>query len=1167
MDPAAENPARDDLLARVAARLGMAQTSGQAGFATTDDALADVVELLLARRPGVDTPVLWAAGWTFFVRHTESPDRDARLVNFVAACQLLGPVHATGLRSVPTAVSRFYEDNDPGEYFSADTGFVTDAHVWRELARAYVGRYLDHQDVPALRLCVGLMRLAVLAAAGDPRMRAHCQSLLASQVALLRPHVDDLAIGRVSLVENERALAELPKDDPAVPMHLSNLGVARLDVGQRTHDLALVAAAVDALREAGAGPSTDAELIRFNLGSALAVLASGGRLDKLPEATALLRAEAESSAPHADRAAQNIETMLGGCLRRLDEHPGELAALIDFCRDQIRTGPPDRPGDQPFLHALVYGLHRLFDTTGKSLQGLREAVGYGRRALALPSRRPDMPLANLNNLAETLRAVAYETGDADLLAEAVETGREAARMAAGRPELGMALASLSQSLASRYDLRGDRAAQREALEVSRSAVAATPEDTPERRTVLENHAAVLRNTAMMDSDTGLLREAIAIRRELAGRDETPEYVRARQYGALSELLHELARRTRGEERLRAAREAVDAGRRAVETTTPDGRHRNSYETSLGRALRHLTEVEGRDSAAAEAVEVSRRAAENTARDNPWWAFNRFHYGAALLEAGGLEQALAAFADAAGSPIARADVKIGSEQMYARTALRLDRPDDAVAAIERAVEHLAVAAPPDQLRADRERILDRVQGLTDDIVIACLRAGRPARAVELLEQARARLMSESLGARRELAEVEATDPELARLFEEAGRRLRELEVAEAGAHTAEEERDLLARRRAATDEWTAVRDRIRTETPLRDFLSPATAAALQEQGREGPIVIVTAGYAFILDGTSGPPRQVELPGLTDDEIERRVPAFLAARMVATDETYAVRARRSGQQAVVRTLAWLWEAAAEPILDAVGAEAGSRLWWCPVGLLNLLPWHAAGEGPGASVLDRVVSSYTANVGVLAHARARPRMAGPASLLVVAEPAAEGAEILGGVADEVRRIRSLVPDTELITGAAATKKNVLAALDRHRMVHIACHAVSDLRDPARSRLILADHASDPLTVRDLSALHLEGKELAMLAACSTVETQPTSGDEPLHLTAAFQLAGYRNVIGSLWPVSDAVAAAVAERVYAHVGGGDGAAAALHEAVRELRNRYPAAPTIWAPYVHMGV
>jgi CHAT domain-containing protein len=83
----------------------------------------------------------------------------------------------------------------------------------------------------------------------------------------------------------------------------------------------------------------------------------------------------------------------------------------------------------------------------------------------------------------------------------------------------------------------------------------------------------------------------------------------------------------------------------------------------------------------------------------------------------------------------------------------------------------------------------------------------------------------------------------------------------------------------------------------------------------------------------------------------------------------------------------------------------------------------------------------------------------------------------------------------------------------------------------------------------------------------------DEAVHITAAFHLAGYRRVIGTLWPINDSAAARIATDVYTHLTGAgthppyiEDSAHALAEAVRHLRDDHPALPTHWAAHVHFG-
>jgi CHAT domain-containing protein len=103
----------------------------------------------------------------------------------------------------------------------------------------------------------------------------------------------------------------------------------------------------------------------------------------------------------------------------------------------------------------------------------------------------------------------------------------------------------------------------------------------------------------------------------------------------------------------------------------------------------------------------------------------------------------------------------------------------------------------------------------------------------------------------------------------------------------------------------------------------------------------------------------------------------------------------------------------------------------------------------------------------------------------------------------------------------------------------------------------------------MRLHAADLAFLSACETSRGGIELVDEAITVAAAFQLAGYRHVIGTLWSISDELAPDVARHVYqalTHDGttGLDpgGTAAALDSAIHANRE----APLLdWAPYIHL--
>jgi CHAT domain-containing protein len=90
----------------------------------------------------------------------------------------------------------------------------------------------------------------------------------------------------------------------------------------------------------------------------------------------------------------------------------------------------------------------------------------------------------------------------------------------------------------------------------------------------------------------------------------------------------------------------------------------------------------------------------------------------------------------------------------------------------------------------------------------------------------------------------------------------------------------------------------------------------------------------------------------------------------------------------------------------------------------------------------------------------------------------------------------------------------------------------------------------------------------------------DEVLHVVSGFQVAGFRHVVGCLWPSDDMVCVEVARSFYARLFQDTAARAddkaesdravalALHRAVVKVREseEYRKRPLSWAQYVHFG-
>jgi CHAT domain-containing protein len=378
------------------------------------------------------------------------------------------------------------------------------------------------------------------------------------------------------------------------------------------------------------------------------------------------------------------------------------------------------------------------------------------------------------------------------------------------------------------------------------------------------------------------------------------------------------------------------------------------------------------------------------------------------------------------------------------------------------------------------------------------------------------------------------------------------------------------------ELRQVIDWIRTLPGFERFLLPPSAeecmAAADLVG--GPIVAINVSRyrcdALLIERNQI--RSLRLDRLHESEIDDKVRAM----------------KRFGIDSPI--LEWLWDVAAGPILSELGFhtppanEDWPHIWWILTGPLSHLPIHAAGyHGNWSSdnVLDRVMSSYTSSIKALVHSRRNKTQQQPTTPLGTGgsgqgKSTDQGAyphhALLVAMPDTPGILTSLpyaCKEVEMIEGIClsmnlqpirppARRSEVLQEMRACQIFHFAGHGQSQPQEPSESHILLDDWMTDPLTVADFRSFRF-GKNppfLAFLSACLTsVNDADDLVDEGIHLSGAFHLAGFRNVVGTLWEVSDLHCVDVARIVYEtlrDIGMTDYAIClGLHHAVRALRDR----------------
>jgi tetratricopeptide (TPR) repeat protein len=1007
-----------------------------------------------------------------------------------------------------------------------------------------------------------------------------------------------------------RAVARTEDSHPDRAGRLSTLAIALHRLAARTGAASADSEALDFARQAVDVMPADHPEEAMYLGNLAAILRArferSGDAADLEESVAVSRRALNLGLAVDSRMMAGVSGNFGNDLEqqfRLVGDPELLDCAVRAGRDAAGNPASGRVSRIRHLANLAILLQVSSDATG-DLDALLEANALARQVVAATAEDDPALAARLNILVCGAQRLAIRTGDPAALAEAADAGRRA--IAVGpqdAPERPGHVANLSITLQLAYERTGDRGLLAEALETGRLAVAASAWLGPGDRSVLLSGLSLALSAAYgRTDDPETLDEAIRLGRQAIEVGGDIAFYRP---GYLSNLGFQLREQYARTGDVTVLNEAADLSRQAADALPEGHPDRGLYLSNLGSCLRSLSEA-GEPSLAAEAARVSRAAVLETPPEHPDAARFQYNLGSALLalsraagDRAAARDARDAYRAAAASRSAAPFIRAVAARHWGIAAMLAGDSEDALTAFEQAIGLLPQIAPRRLARADREFGLHLVDRLPAEAAASAVAAGRPGRAVELLEQARGVLLAESIDNRGDMSDLRRHEPELAAQLLEVRDLLDRLDDPlallappagpQAVAAALSARQHLSEQREMLQEQWDELLTRIRAVPRFRDFLKPLSMTRLSQQACAGPVVMVYTtewrSGALVLTGDRDDPMVlVEMPDLSEHAVYALVNEFLSTLAQAKSGGYAQ--RRGARSAMHEHLEALWRSIAQPVLEALrltepppDADQAPRIWWCPVGVLAYLPLHAAGEhraGGGQTVLDLAVSSYTATVRLLEHSRQRETAGRQGSAhaqpLIVAMPETPGAAPLDGVPAETIGIRAIMGETTILEDKTATSPAVCAALAQHRVAHFACHGVSDWSNPSDSRLLLHDHQDRPFTVTTVSDLQLRHAELAYLSACSTSVVAPRLTDEAVHLVSAFQVAGFRQVIGTLWGVDMSGSTQVALDVYRGLAQAgtlrpEQAARALHAAVRRVRDRHLADPAVWAGYVHAGV
>lgn len=267
--------------------------------------------------------------------------------------------------------------------------------------------------------------------------------------------------------------------------------------------------------------------------------------------------------------------------------------------------------------------------------------------------------------------------------------------------------------------------------------------------------------------------------------------------------------------------------------------------------------------------------------------------------------------------------------------------------------------------------------------------------------------------------------------------------------------------------------------------------------------------------------------------------------------------------------------------------------PDGPLHLLPFALLPDRSGVPLVARTTISLAPSATALAElARLRPAAPGPPGVVAAfgdpvypapgapPPPDATVRSLLGrgslaplpATRREVESVSAAFgPTARPYLGSEATEERAVEAARGARILHFACHALLDERNPLESALALTIPAKAAPSGANgllqawevLERMRLDS-DLVVLSACETALGEDQGGEGIAGLTRAFQWAGARSVLASLWTVPDESTADLMKSFYAALARGVRRDEALREAQRSLLERGgdAAHPYFWAAF-----
>ncbi|KLO91963.1 uncharacterized protein LW94_2661 [Fusarium fujikuroi] len=811
-----------------------------------------------------------------------------------------------------------------------------------------------------------------------------------------------------------------------------------------------------------------------------------------------------------------------------------------------------------FLNNLSAKLDLKAEAIGNTIN-YDEAVELAKEAITLtPEGHPDQAKW-LNNLSTHLLEKFDRSWDLNDLQDAINAASRAADLTPNGPTKALYLDSVADGLNRKYDKIGLLADLEEAIRMTEMALEMLPSHHSKRPQILSTLADLFSNRYLRKDRIQDLDRAIELSREAADAKSDNHPYKAIYLDRLAMQLNLRSSISRTDPRLwKDLEESIQLERKAI-TITVGNRPTWSFKNNLQAMLVIKYSITKDQAILDECTRLQKEALDEVPEGHQYRAEMLTSLGYRLRdstkESSNLQKASECFLEALQNNNAPAISRVRAGSALLQSCPDKQKAYQAAQVITGLLPQLITRSHE---TSDKQHAAGSRAGMTCSAAAAALQADRPVfEALQVLELGRgvlAKYSEEMLLGPLQLDKLPAEQAEAYVHLRNELKGSSTPALVDMGSSFQNHISGLNKRYNLAKELEELIVE-IRKLPGFEDLWTAPTEAEILDAAKYGPIVVFNVSRArcdaLIIEKHQI--RSLVLPNITNDLYQ-----------------FA----RKGDFASSEVLEWMWHNITQPVLDALGYSqspgegAWPHVWWIPTALLTLVPLHAAGyhqKESSETVLDRVVSSYSSSIRAIMRGRQKDlstsfsSKAIPRALLVGMQNTPESGS-LPYATKEIDIIQKLCKSAGLETvQPIQCKEEVSKCLLDCTVFHFAGHGYTDEDDPSNSHLRLRDWKDDPFRVADLQQMNLREQVpfLAYLSACGTGQMKRHNlVDESIHLISAYQLAGFRHVIGTLWKVSDQCCVDIARTTYETMGdlgfSDESVSWGLHQASRELRDKW---------------